>query len=72
MVLNWIGEKCFQSIHRSNLVYNTCWEDPRLDREAMKLKSDDRVGDGSQKGDQGGSQNGAHQDGGERAVTGLT
>lgn len=43
MVLNWIGEKCFQSIHRSNLVYNTCWEDPRLDREAMKLKSDDRV-----------------------------
>jgi len=23
-------------------------------------------------GDQGGSQNGAHQDGGERAVTGLT
>jgi len=25
------------------LVYNTCWEDPRLDREALRLTSDDRV-----------------------------
>jgi len=43
MVSNWIGEKCFQSVHRSNLVYNTCWEDPRLDREAMALSSGDNV-----------------------------
>jgi S-adenosylmethionine-diacylglycerol 3-amino-3-carboxypropyl transferase len=43
MVTNWIGEKCFQSVHRRNLVYNTCWEDPRLDREAMKLSADDKV-----------------------------
>ncbi len=43
MVSNWIGEKCFQSVHRHNLVYNTCWEDPRLDREAMQLSPDDTV-----------------------------
>jgi len=43
MLSNWLGEKCFESVHRHNLVYNTCWEDPRLDREAMKLGSNDKV-----------------------------
>ncbi len=43
MVSSWIGEKCFRTIHRHNLVYNTCWEDPRLDREALQLSSDDSV-----------------------------
>jgi S-adenosylmethionine-diacylglycerol 3-amino-3-carboxypropyl transferase len=42
-----IGEKLsngwFHLIHRTNLVYNTCWEDPRLDREALTLGPDDRV-----------------------------
>lgn len=33
----------FHSIHQNNLVYVTCWEDPRLDRIAMKLSSDDTV-----------------------------
>lgn len=34
---------CFQLIHRTNLVYNTCWEDPRLDRAALDLQPDDRL-----------------------------
>lgn len=39
----WASQRIFQSIHGKNLVYNTCWEDPRLDRQAMKLGADDRV-----------------------------
>lgn len=43
MVTNWIGEACFRSIHRHNLVYNTCWEDPRIDRQVLELKHSDHV-----------------------------
>lgn len=42
-----IGEKVsrswFKMIHGSNLVYNACWEDPRLDRKALELGPRDRV-----------------------------
>lgn len=40
---NWISGRVFKFVHGNNLVYNTCWEDPRLDREALELTSDDRV-----------------------------
>ncbi|UZR99245.1 DUF3419 family protein [Chondrinema litorale] len=30
----------FKQVHTNNLVYNTCWEDPRCDRHLLKLKSD--------------------------------
>jgi S-adenosylmethionine-diacylglycerol 3-amino-3-carboxypropyl transferase len=33
----------FGFIHRNHLVYNTCWEDPRLDRQALQLSADDRI-----------------------------
>jgi S-adenosylmethionine-diacylglycerol 3-amino-3-carboxypropyl transferase len=33
----------FQAVHQNQLVYNTCWEDPRLDREALQLGPDDAV-----------------------------
>jgi len=33
----------FRHVHNSNLIYNTAWEDPRLDRQLMKLDSDSRV-----------------------------
>ena len=33
----------FQRVHGGNLVYNTCWEDPRLDRQMLDLGSDSRV-----------------------------
>lgn len=42
-LFDWISGRVFNIVHRNNLVYNTCWEDPRLDREAMKLTSDDNV-----------------------------
>ena len=43
MIKNWVGQKCFNAVHGRNLVYNTCWEDPRLDREALQLGPDDTV-----------------------------
>ncbi|MFG0332262.1 MAG: DUF3419 family protein [Maioricimonas sp. JB049] len=33
----------FNFIHKHNLVYNTCWEDPRLDHVALDLGPDDNV-----------------------------
>ena len=38
-----ISRKCFEFVHQNHLVYNTCWEDPRLDRQALQLGSDDHV-----------------------------
>jgi len=40
---NWTGGKVFKLVHGNNLVYNTCWEDPRLDRVALELTGDDNV-----------------------------
>ncbi|RMF43816.1 MAG: DUF3419 family protein [Planctomycetota bacterium] len=40
---NWISGRVFSLVHGNNLVYNTCWEDPRLDREALQLGPDSRV-----------------------------
>jgi S-adenosylmethionine-diacylglycerol 3-amino-3-carboxypropyl transferase len=42
-VANWVSGRVFNLVHRHNLVYNTCWEDPRLDREALQLGPDDTV-----------------------------
>jgi S-adenosylmethionine-diacylglycerol 3-amino-3-carboxypropyl transferase len=33
----------FDLIYRHNLIYNQCWEDPALDREALELSERDRV-----------------------------
>jgi S-adenosylmethionine-diacylglycerol 3-amino-3-carboxypropyl transferase len=33
----------FDAIWRRNLVYNQCWEDPALDRQALGLRPSDRV-----------------------------
>lgn len=43
MRLPGINGLFFRWIHGNHLVYNTCWEDPRLDREALKLSQDDEV-----------------------------
>ena len=43
MVAQWLGRRYFSLVHQKNLVYNTCWEDPRLDREALQLTDDDTV-----------------------------
>jgi S-adenosylmethionine-diacylglycerol 3-amino-3-carboxypropyl transferase len=33
----------FKQIHSSRLIYNACWEDPRLDRRLLKLDGSSRV-----------------------------
>ena len=38
-----VGRACCDLVHRHQLVYNTCWEDPRLDREALRIGSRDTV-----------------------------
>jgi S-adenosylmethionine-diacylglycerol 3-amino-3-carboxypropyl transferase len=42
-VQDWVSSRVFQLVHGHNLVYNTCWEDPRLDREAMQITPDDSI-----------------------------
>ena len=40
---DWVSERIFRLVHGHNLVYNTCWEDPRLDRDALQLGPTDNV-----------------------------
>ena len=40
---DWISRRVFTAVHSNNLVYNTGWEDPRLDRIALEFESDDDV-----------------------------
>jgi S-adenosylmethionine-diacylglycerol 3-amino-3-carboxypropyl transferase len=38
-----LNNHLFRLVHRKNLIYNTCWEDPALDRLALELAPEDRV-----------------------------
>lgn len=38
-----LKDRVFQTIHSRNLVYNTCWEDPRCDRRLLQLDKDSEV-----------------------------
>ena len=38
-----LASLCFRWVHQSNLVYNTCWEDPRLDRQALNVGPGDTI-----------------------------
>jgi S-adenosylmethionine-diacylglycerol 3-amino-3-carboxypropyl transferase len=40
---DWTTKKIFSYVHGNHLIYNSCWEDPRLDREAMALGPEDEV-----------------------------
>lgn len=42
-VADWISGRVFKLVHGSTLVYNACWEDPRLDREVMHLDADSEI-----------------------------
>jgi S-adenosylmethionine-diacylglycerol 3-amino-3-carboxypropyl transferase len=42
-VKEWISRSVFRTVHGNNLVYNTCWEDPRLDQVALELGPADNV-----------------------------
>ena len=41
--LDRLRDQVFNQIHGKNLVYNTCWEDPRCDRELLQLNQDSKV-----------------------------
>ena len=43
MPFDWFSARVFNMVHRNNLVYNTCWEDPRLDRVALEFGPSDNV-----------------------------
>ena len=36
-------QKIFDAIYSRSLVYNTCWEDPAVDRQALALGANDTV-----------------------------
>ena len=38
-----LNTRIFKAVHSRNLVYNTCWEDPALDRVALNLGPEDRL-----------------------------
>lgn len=41
--LNSFRDRLFSKIHGNNLVYNTCWEDPRCDREMMEIDEESSI-----------------------------
>lgn len=43
MLLDKLSKACFKQVHGRNLVYNQCWEDPRLDHVALELGPEDSV-----------------------------
>jgi S-adenosylmethionine-diacylglycerol 3-amino-3-carboxypropyl transferase len=38
-----LHSRIFKAVHRRNLIYNTCWEDPALDRVALNLGPTERL-----------------------------
>ena len=42
-LVDWLNVRMFNFVHQNNLVYNTCWEDPRLDRVAMDTGPNDNI-----------------------------
>ena len=42
-IFDWMNVRMFNFVHQNNLVYNTCWEDPRLDHVALEIGENDRV-----------------------------
>jgi S-adenosylmethionine-diacylglycerol 3-amino-3-carboxypropyl transferase len=42
-VLHRAHDALFRRVHSSTLIYNTCWEDPRLDRRMLEIGPDSRV-----------------------------
>jgi S-adenosylmethionine-diacylglycerol 3-amino-3-carboxypropyl transferase len=38
-----LRDKLFSKVHGNNLVYNTCWEDPKIDRNLLDINDDSEV-----------------------------
>ena len=41
--LHHFRDQFFKQIHTSNLVYNTCWEDPRCDRQLLQINEESKL-----------------------------
>lgn len=41
--LNQLRDNFFSNIHSNNLIYNTCWEDPRCDRKMLNFNEESEV-----------------------------
>lgn len=41
--MNQIRDWVFNKVHTKNLVYNTCWEDPRCDRELLEFDENSEI-----------------------------
>jgi S-adenosylmethionine-diacylglycerol 3-amino-3-carboxypropyl transferase len=41
--INDLRDWVFRQVHTKNLVYNTCWEDPRCDRQLLQLQADSEM-----------------------------
>ncbi len=42
-MFDWFGQSMFRLVHERNLVYASCWEDPRADRIGLQIGPTDRV-----------------------------
>lgn len=42
-MITWTRQRLFHLVHNNNLVYNQCWEDPRLDHKALEISERDRL-----------------------------
>ncbi|GHT35626.1 S-adenosylmethionine--diacylglycerol 3-amino-3-carboxypropyl transferase [Planctomycetales bacterium] len=42
-ISEWMSGRVFRIVHGNNLVYNTCWEDPRIDKQVLNLGADDNL-----------------------------
>lgn len=42
-LVNRVHDIIFNNIHNNRLIYNACWEDPRIDRQLLNLDSQSKV-----------------------------
>ena len=42
-ISEWVSGRIFRLVHENNLVYNTCWEDPRIDKQVLQLTPEDNL-----------------------------
>jgi S-adenosylmethionine-diacylglycerol 3-amino-3-carboxypropyl transferase len=42
-ISEWVSGRVFRIVHGNNLVYNTCWEDPRIDKQVLNLTPEDNL-----------------------------
>jgi len=42
-ISEWLSGRVFRFVHENNLVYNTCWEDPRIDKQVLELTPEDNL-----------------------------